>query len=78
MLTERFQMVIKVGDSILVSFTSEFRNFGSKLESADKSTTPPNLRRSAHPSFLNLLESSFSVGLVVTAATYGRRVSAAT
>ena len=41
MLTERFQMVIKVGDSILVGFTSEVGNLGSKLEDADKSTTPP-------------------------------------
>lgn len=68
-LAERFQMVIEVRNSVFVSFTSQFRDFHSKLENVGKSTRILDLRESAHPSLLHLLESSFSVSLLVTTAT---------
>jgi len=33
-LAERLKMVIEIGNSVLVSFASEFRDFDSKLQSA--------------------------------------------
>jgi hypothetical protein len=40
MLAERFQMIIELSNSVLVSFASEFRDFDGKLENAVKYIKP--------------------------------------
>ena len=74
-LAERLKMIIEVSNTVFVSFASKFRHFFRKLKSVSKFLILMEYHKSAHSLLLDLVESSFSISLLVVTAAYIRRVS---